>query len=122
MRKEMPATKTPEHLKFKIKVDDKDCFEDPIRKMSNESMIIEFNTQILKLLEHGLIKVVDRKFAKCISNALFVRKGSGWRLCIDYRRLNGVAEAVMSDTDSVHEKMNQLNPNSKFFAVLDLAS
>ena len=120
--KDFPTPNTEEEFKFKIEVPEEKEFKESYHGMSRFFQE-EMRRQLEPLLKSGLIKKIERKDAKCISNPIFVRKSDGtWRLCIDYRRLNKIVELDDWFLESILDKFDKMDPSAMFYGVFDLTA
>jgi hypothetical protein len=71
-----------------------------------------------KLLAAGIISHSRSPWA---SPTLLVPKGDGWRMCIDYRKLNAVTKKEVYAIPRIDDVLDSLS-NKVYFSTLDLAS
>ena len=83
------------------------------------AQLSELREQLTELLDKGFIRPSTSPFGAPI---LFVpKKDGGWRLCVDYRRLNKITVRNQHPLPRIDEMFQQLH-GSSVYSKLDLAS
>ena len=82
----------------------------------------EVARQVAKLVELGVVVACDVEHA---SPVLVVAKpgGRGWRLCVDYRRLNAIMESLGWPLPIIKEMLGRvIQAGARYFGVIDLVA
>ena len=117
-REELPQTKRKQRgVQHDIDTGDSKPINVPYYPLSRQHRD-EQDAQIRSLLEKGLIRPSSSAWGFPV---LFVPKGSGWRMCIDYRLLNNVTKKDGYPLPRIQDCLDSIG-KAKFVSKVDLTS
>ena len=117
-KEELPATKPKERgVQHDIDTGEAKPINVPYYPLSRQHRD-EQDTQIRSLLEKGLIRPSSSAWGFPV---LFVPKGPGWRMCIDYRLLNNVTKKDGYPLPRIQDCLDSIG-KAKYLSKIDLTS
>ena len=90
----------------------------PNRRRYTPDQLTAIKSQVRKLLELGILEESSSTYNAPI---VMVRKGEGWRMCHDFRRLNEATVPMVVTIPTVQDVFDRL-PQARFLSKIDCTS